>query len=130
MKAITLMPASTTTDETANPSLRGSSPDRSRITLNGVPVYSPVRSSNLSNQGKFSLFNTEIIDKQYVYASNPPLTYGNSSAGLVEIQTLRRLPQNQQQFSLSLSSEGFFLSQQLQKKEETESFLFKFLRFY
>ncbi|WP_116496234.1 carboxypeptidase-like regulatory domain-containing protein [Balneicella halophila] len=95
LKAITLMPASTTIDETANPSLRGTSPDRTRVILNGVPVYTPVRSSQLNNQGFFSLFSTEVIDKEYVYASNPPLTYGNSSAGLVEIQTLKRLPENQ-----------------------------------
>ncbi len=117
LKAITILPASTTDDETANPSLRGSSPDRTRIILNGVPVYNPVRSSALNNQGFFSLFNTEIIHNQYVYASNPPLTYGNSSAGLVEIQTLRNLPQNQQQVSLSIGAVGFFLSQQLNKSE-------------
>ncbi|PID92849.1 MAG: hypothetical protein CSA94_02680, partial [Bacteroidetes bacterium] len=96
LKAITILPASTTTDETANPSLRGSAPDRSRITLNGVPIYTPVRSGDLNNHGKFSLFNTEIINKQYVYASNPPLTCGNSSAGLIEIQTRKRLEENQQ----------------------------------
>lgn len=118
LKAISILPASTTTDETANPSLRGSSPDRTRVTLNGVPVYTPVRSSQLNNQGFFSLFNTEIIEKQYVYASNPPLTYGNTSAGLVEIQTLKTLPKNQQQFSLSIGALGFFLSQQLKKQEK------------
>lgn len=118
LKAITILPASTTTDETANPSLRGSSPDRTRVMLNGVPIYTPVRSSQLNNQGFFSLFSTEIIDKQYVYASNPPLTYGNTSAGLVEIQTLKKLPRNQRQLSLSIGAVGFFLSQQLRKSEE------------
>lgn len=118
LKAITILPASTTTDETANPSLRGSSPDRTRVMLNGVPIYTPVRSSQLNNQGFFSLFSTEIIDKQYVYASNPPLTYGNTSAGLVEIQTLKNLSHNQRQLSLSIGAAGFFLSQQLKKNEE------------
>ncbi len=37
LKAITVLPASTTTDETANPSLRGSSSDRTRVMLNRVP---------------------------------------------------------------------------------------------
>lgn len=118
LKAITLMPASTTTDETANPSLRGSSPDRTRVMLNGVPVYTPVRSSQLNNQGFFSLFNTEIIHQQYVYASNPPLTYGNSSAGLVEIQTIKHLSENQRQISLSLGAVGFFLSQKIKNREK------------
>lgn len=109
LKAITAIPASTNTDETANPSLRGSSSDRSRVILNGVPVYNPVRASQLNNQGFFSLFNPEIIDNQYVYASNPPLTYGNTSAGLVDIQTINSLESNQLQLSSSLASQGLML---------------------
>lgn len=116
LKAITTLPASTTTDETANPSLRGSAADRSRVVLNGVPIYNPVRAAQLNNQGFFSLFNPEIIDKMYVYASNPPLTYGNTSAGLVEIQTNKELNANQLQLSASLASTGIFISQQLKKE--------------
>lgn len=115
LKAITVLPASTSTDETANPSLRGSAADRSRVVLNGVPIYNPVRASNLNNQGFFSLFNTEILDKQYVYASNPPLTYGNTSAGLVEIQTTKNLKRNQLQLSAGLLNTGFFLSQKIKE---------------
>jgi len=113
--SITSLPASTTTDETANPSLRGSSADRSRVILNGVPIYKPVRASQLNNAGFFSLFNPEIIDNLYVYASNPPLTYGNTSAGLVEIQTIKNLESNQLQLSTSLASVGVFLSQKIKK---------------
>ncbi len=116
LKAITVLPASTTTNETANVSLRGSAPDRSRIILNGVPIYNPVRASQLNNQGFFSLFNPEIIEKQYVYASNPPLTYGNTSAGLVEIQTIKTLELNQLQLSVSLASAGLFISQKIKKE--------------
>ncbi len=115
LKAITILPASTTTNETANPSLRGSSADRSRVILNGVPIYKPVRASQLNNQGFFSLFNPEIIDNMYVYASNPPLTYGNTSAGLVQIQTNKDIKTSQLQLSTSLASTGFFLSQKIKK---------------
>jgi len=115
LKAITSLPASTNTNETANPSLRGSSADRSRVILNGVPIYKPVRASQLNNQGFFSLFNPEIIDNLYVYASNPPLTYGNTSAGLVEIQTIKNLESNQLQLSASLASTGVFLSQKIKE---------------
>ena len=115
LKAITILPASTTTDETANPSLRGSSANRTRVILNGVPIYNPVRASQLNNQGFFSLFNPEIISKQYVYASNPPLTYGNTSAGLVEIQTIKDLETNQLQLSTTLGSVGILLSQRIKK---------------
>ncbi len=113
LKAITVLPASTTVNETANPSLRGSVADRSRVVLNGVPVYNPVRANQLNNQGFFSLFNTSIIDKQYVYASNPPLTQGNTSAGLVEIYTLQQLERNQLSISTSLASTGLFLSHKI-----------------
>jgi hypothetical protein len=116
LKAITVLPASTSTNETANPSLRGSSADRTRVILNGVPIYNPVRASQLNNQGFFSLFNPEIINRQYVYASNPPLTYGNTSAGLVEIQTIKSLETNQLQLSTSLASVGLFLSQKIKKE--------------
>ncbi len=116
LKAITILPASTIDDETVNPSLRGSSSDRSRVVFNNVPVYNPVRASQLNNQGFFSLFNTELIDKQYVYASNPPLTYGNTSAGLVEIQTIKALKNDQLKLSSSLASTGFFASKRLKKE--------------
>lgn len=116
LKAITLLPASTTSDESANPSLRGSDADRSRVVLNNVPIYNPVRSSQLNNQGFFSLFNPEMIDQLYVYASNPPLSYGNTSAGLVEIQTNQKLEKNQVQLSTSLANIGVLLSQSLKKK--------------
>ncbi len=120
LKAITILPASTTVDETANPSLRGSAADRTRVMLNGVPIYTPVRNNQLNNQGFFSLFNTEIIHRQYVYAGNPPLTYGNTSAGLVEIQTLKKLQQNICHFTLSIGSIGGFVSQEL---KENRSFV-------
>lgn len=123
LKSITLLPASTTTNETANPSLRGSSADRSRVVLNGVPVYKPVKASQLNNQGFFSLFNPEVIKNQYVYASNPPLTHGNTSAGLIEIQTNNKLDKNQLQLSAGLASVGLFNSYHLSDKQD-------FIQFY
>lgn len=115
LKAISSLPISTNTDETANPSLRGSSADRTRVLLNGVPIYNPVKASQLNNQGFFSLFNPELIEKQYVYASNPPLSYGNASAGLVEIQTVKNLKNNSLSVSNSLANFGVFLSQKIRK---------------
>ncbi len=113
LKAITVLPASTTTDESANPSLRGSAADRTRVIVNGIPVYRPVRNSQIDGVGHFSLFNTEIINKQYVYASNPPLTYGNTSAGLVEIETINELKENSLSLSAGLAHSGAFISQKI-----------------
>ena len=122
LKAITTLGASTTADESANPSLRGSSEDRSRVILNGVPIYRPVRNSQLNGIGNFSIFNTELVDQMYVYASNPPLTYGNSSAGLVEIQTTESLDANELQISATLASVGLMASRELNDKAFVQAF--------
>ena len=110
--ALQIYPYSTATDETANPSFRGSNADRSRVMLNGVPVFNPVRNNQINGLGNFSLFNTEIVDKQLIFPSNPPLIYGNSSAGLVEIETSKEVT-NTSQVSLSLASAGFLISRNL-----------------
>jgi hypothetical protein len=112
LKAILLYPYSTNTDETANPSLRGSNPDKSRVVLNGVPIFNPVRNNQINGLGNFSLFNTEMVDKQLIYPSNPPLIHGNSSAGIVEIETSKQVS-NTSQVSLSLASVGILLSRDL-----------------
>ncbi len=59
LKAITTLPASTTDDESANPSLRGSPAENSAVILNEVPVYNPVRYSQINGIGNFSLFNPD-----------------------------------------------------------------------
>ena len=113
LKVISVLPASTNVEETANPSLRGGSADRSRVYLNGSPILNPVRFGRDNGLGNFSLFNTEIIDKQYVYASNPPLTFGNSSAGIVELETNNKLRDEGFQISLALSNLGTMWNKKL-----------------
>ena len=113
LKAITILPFATTTDESANVSLRGGSFDRSRVFMNNIPVYNPVRNSQINGIGNFSLFNTELINKENVYASNPPLTFGNSSAGMIEINTVKKLKKNSLQVAISLANIGFFQAHQL-----------------
>ncbi len=113
LKAIVMLPASTTTDESANPSLRGSSADRTRVILNGVPVYNPAKFSSLDNIGSFSIFNTNMVGNEYVYASNPPLSYGNATAGIVEIETATKLNENTTEVSTGLGNAGFMLSRKM-----------------
>ena len=122
LKATTTLPSSTTDDESASPSLRGSSADRSRVVLNGVPIYRPVRNTQFNGIGNFSIFNTELVDKLLVYASNPPLTYGNTSAGLIEIETTKKLESNQIQLSATLASVGAFIAQKLNEKVFVQAF--------
>ncbi len=116
LKAISFLPYSTNTSENANPELRGSSGDFSRVVLNNVPIYNPVRNSQLNGMGNFSLLNTELIAEQLVYAGNPPLTYGNCLAGLVEINTTEQLNANNTKLALSIASIGFLHSQKINKK--------------
>ena len=119
LKAITILPSSTNTEETANPTLRGGSADRSRVYVNGSPVLNPVRNGRDNGLGNFSLFNTELIKKQYVYASNPPLSFGNSSAGLVEIETNDKIESDNIQVSTALSNFGILLN----KKISSQNFI-------
>lgn len=114
LRAISFMAASTNTDESANTNLRGSSANRSRVLLDGVPIYNPVRNSQINGVGFFSLFNTEMLDRLFVYAGNPPLIYGNSSAGLVEIQMRKKVQKDQVQISAGLANLGTFV----QKNED------------
>ncbi|ALO14202.1 TonB-dependent Receptor Plug Domain protein [Salinivirga cyanobacteriivorans] len=105
--AVNAMPASTTTDESASISLRGSSPAETGIFFNGVPIYDAVRFSQLNGIGTFSIFNTAIVERMHVFPSNPPLEYGNTSSGLISIQSKSDLPkQNQHSISLSLANLG------------------------
>ncbi|MGM1430841.1 TonB-dependent receptor [Sphingobacterium lactis] len=115
LKAITILPSSTTTDESALPSLRGSSSSRTSVRLNGVPLVNPVRAQNVNSQGFFSLFNPEIIDRQYVYASNPPLIYGNASSGVVDIHTNKPPVMDQIQVSTSLANIGMLVTKNIDK---------------
>lgn len=116
LKMVTVLPASTNVSESANVELRGSAGDMSRVMLNEVPVYKPVRNSQINGIGNFSLFNTEMIEEQNVYASNPPLVYSNATAGLVEIGTIKKLSASETALSLSLANIGFLHSQSINKK--------------
>ena len=91
--AVNSLPAATTLDESANISLRGSSPAETGIFLNDVPVYDAVRFAQLNGIGTFSIFNTSVIRQVQVFPSNPPLEFGNTSAGLISLQTVERIPE-------------------------------------
>ncbi len=91
--AVNALPAATTLDESANISLRGSSPAQTGIFLNDVPIYDAVRFAQLNGIGTFSIFNASLIRQLQVFPSNPPLEFGNTSAGLISLQTVDRLPE-------------------------------------
>jgi len=115
LKAINLLPMSTSSAETANPVLRGGLADQSKVYLNGAPIVNPVRNTQDNGLGNFSIFNAEMLDKQYVYASNPPLNYGNATAGIVEIETTKQLEEDSYQVALGLSNLGIQVHKKLGK---------------
>ena len=100
--AVNALPASTTLDESASISLRGSSPAETGIFLNGVPIYDAVRFAQLNGIGTFSIFNTNVIRQLQVFPSNPPLEFGNTSAGLISLSTVEHIPK-QAKGSIALS---------------------------
>ncbi|MEQ9297395.1 MAG: TonB-dependent receptor plug domain-containing protein [Cyclobacteriaceae bacterium] len=121
--AVNSMPASTTTDESANISLRGSSPLETGIMFNNVPIYNAVKFSNLNGIGTFSIFNTAIVDQVNVFPGNPPLEYGNVSSGLIAIETLNKVPeQSQTSAILSLASFGLTHTRALGEKSAVSLF--------
>ena len=119
LKAISILPSSTNTSETADVVLRGSHASQSLITLNGVPIFNPVRSTSLTGNGFFSIFNPELLNNQTVYAGNPPLSYGNTTAGLVEMEMVDQLDANFTQLTMGLANLGFMHGRQLGKKVST-----------
>ncbi|EHP46858.1 TonB-dependent receptor [Odoribacter laneus] len=122
LKMITFLPSSTNTTEGAEPELRGSAAGLSRVVFNDVPVYKPVRNSQIDMPGHFSIFNTELLGTQNIYAGNPPLIYGNALAGLAEIRTLNRQPLRQTQLSASLANIGLLYAQPLGKRNFMQSY--------
>ena len=130
LKAITIFPSSTTEDESASVSLRGSNSSLTKLVINDVPLNNPVRSTNLSNQGLFSILNPSLITTQNVYTSNPPLTHGNTGAGLIEIETTKRLNKDNFQFSLGYPTPVFWPVKKSIKKALCSSTLITYLVIY
>ncbi len=90
--AVNSMPAATTLDESANISLRGSTPAETGVFLNQVPIYDAIRFGQLNGIGTFSIFNTAIVKNLNVFPSNPPLEYGNTTSGLITITSESSIP--------------------------------------
>jgi hypothetical protein len=121
--AINSLPSATTTDESANISLRGSSPIETGVFLNNVPVYDAVRYSQLNGIGTFSIFNTAIISDVTVFPGNPPLEFGNTTAGVISLKTDERvLKDNTNSAVVSLANIGFSREQKLNKNNSLKLF--------
>jgi len=116
IRAVNSLPASTSTDETANLSLRGSPASETGFVLNRVPIDDVFKLDQSNGVGQFSIFNTSIISKVDVYPSNPPLEFGGASSGLIALYTDDVRGENTRSASLTMASAGFRMSQKLNKR--------------
>jgi hypothetical protein len=115
--AVNASPSATTTDESANISLRGGSPNETGIFLNNVPINDAVRYAQLNGIGTFSIFNTALIKQVQVYPGNPPLEFGNTTSGLIALTTDEEIPTKTiNTLSASLASVGYFTSRKVGQK--------------
>lgn len=117
LKAITSLSYSTNNPETANIELRGSSSSYTRVILNNVPIYKPTRNQQLNSNRSFSILNPQIINRQEVYASNPPLKYGNTLAGLIDVSTTNKITsRNSLKLNLSIANIGIYYATKINSK--------------
>ncbi len=115
--AVNALPSSTTTDESANVSFRGSPATETGIFFNNVPIYDPVRFSQLNGIGTFSIFNTQLLENVLVFPGNPPLEFGNTTSGLIALQTDESVPQrSSKSISATVASLGLSIRQPIRKK--------------
>jgi hypothetical protein len=115
--AVNAMPSSTTTDESASISLRGSRPDETGIYMNDVPIYDAIKFSHLDGIGTFSIFNTDIIERMLVFPGNPPLEYGNTASGLISLQSNNQIPTDPlNTLAISLANLGALTSRKINDK--------------
>lgn len=116
LKAVSFSPSATNTDETAEPVLRGTSSQYNGVFFDGVPIGRPTRGINLHQQGYFSIFSTELIDRLIVYPDNPPLTLGNAAGGALEIVPRSELSSQYRAVSIGLAGVGLMGAKQWKDK--------------
>lgn len=121
--AVNSTPSATTLDESANISLRGSTPAETGIFLNNVPINDAVRYSQLNGIGTFSIFNTALVSQVLVYPGNPPLEFGSTTSGLIALQTDEVIPEKPvRTLSLTLASMGLYYQGKLNRRSSITVF--------
>jgi len=106
--AVQSLPASTSADETANISLRGSPPGETGVFLNNVPIADAVRLDQANGVGQFSIFNTALIKSVNVFPSNPPIELGHATSGAVVLNTSDNVPYPINTLNINLAGAGYF----------------------
>lgn len=120
IRATTLLPSSTATEESAEISIRGTGVNNSILFFNNVPIYKSFRGSDaIPGVGTFSIINTQTMKSLNVFSGNPPLYLGHSSGGLIETHTIEELKQKQLSGSVSMSNLGVYFANKYQPNKES-----------
>ena len=87
LNAVLSSAASTNTNESAKPSLRGSSMGYTMVYINEVPVFYPTKGNLVNNSiASTSSMNTSFVSSESIYASNSPIEFENSASGSVDMR--------------------------------------------
>ena len=111
--AVQSLPSETSSEETANISLRGSSPSETTILFNNVPIRDAVKLDQANGLGQFSVFNTALVSSVEVFTANPPLEFGAATSGVVALYSNKRVASNSYSLTLSAAGLGIFTGRKL-----------------
>lgn len=114
--AVNVLPSSTNTDESAALNFRGAGPEQSGLFVNEVPVYDYQKFNQLNGVGSRSILDNSMTKEELIYASNPPIEYGNVSSGLVAYTTEEKV---KEKIAATVSLASLSLAGGLFRKEKT-----------
>lgn len=92
--------------ESASISFRGSNPQLTQIYINDIPIPEPIKFTQMSSLGTFSLIPINTIKDLLIFPSNPPLELINASTGIVQIQSNETFVPQHVDVDLSMAQSG------------------------
>ncbi|MFL0161499.1 carboxypeptidase-like regulatory domain-containing protein [Aquirufa salirivi] len=92
--------------ESASISFRGSNPQLTQIYINDIPIPEPIKFTQMSSLGTFSLIPINTIKDLLVFPSNPPIELLNASTGVVQIQSNESFQKQNLEIDASLGQAG------------------------
>ncbi|MHA8067910.1 carboxypeptidase-like regulatory domain-containing protein [Aquirufa ecclesiirivi] len=102
--------------ESASISFRGSNPQLTQIYINDIPIPEPIKFTQMSSLGTFSLIPLNTIKDLLVFPSNPPIELLNASTGVVQIQSNESFQKQNLEIDASLGQAGIHWTPWANKK--------------
>lgn len=104
--AVQSSPAASPFGESASISFRGSNPQLTQIYINDIPIPEPIKFTQMSSLGTFSLIPINTMKDLLIFPSNPPLELVNASTGVVQIQSNESFKNQNMEIDVSLGQAG------------------------